>query len=213
MKRAASRSNGATLANSEAGSSAGRMLAAAASLFRTRGYAATSTRDLAKALGIQSASLYYHIRKKEDLLYALSVDGLERLIDEVEAAIADVDDPVDRIRAFIHVHMTRALADRDKHAATLFELRSLSGPRRARVIELRDSYQAIATRLISKAQHAGAFRRDISAKLLTLALLNLLNWSIFWYQPGRGSSPEKLSDVLGSIFLEGTLIGRRRVRR
>lgn len=210
VKRKRARANRSKLANSDAGSSVGRMLAAAATLFRTRGYSGTSTRDLAKVLGIQSASLYYHIRRKEDLLYALSVDSIERLIADVEEALADVDDPVERIRALINVHVTRSLADRDKHAAMLFELRNLSGPRRARVIQLRDAYQLITSRTISQAQRAGVFRRDISAKLATLALLNLLNWSIFWYRPGRGLPPEKLADVWTSIFLDGTRLRAQR---
>lgn len=209
------RTNGTIRLDPAVGPSGDRILAAAATLFRTRGYAATSTRDLAKALGIQSASLYYHIRRKEDLLYALSVNSLERLTAEVTEAIAGIADPISRIETFVHVHLTRSLADRDEHAAMLFELRSLSGARRARVIQLRDAYQAIATHTISDAQGAGAFRRDVPAKLATLALLNLLNWSIFWYKPSRGYSPARLAATLSTIFLKGTLVtnGRRPVRR
>lgn len=47
------------------------ILDAAAELFTTRGYAATSTRSIAEAVGIRQASMYYHFARKEDLLHEL----------------------------------------------------------------------------------------------------------------------------------------------
>ncbi len=40
-------------------------------LFSKKGYAATSTREIAAIPGIRKVSLYYHIENKDDLLYAI----------------------------------------------------------------------------------------------------------------------------------------------
>src|ERR1700752_4646273 len=48
-----------------------RVLDTAAALFWEKGYAATTTREIAAAVGIQQASLYYHVASKEGLLYQL----------------------------------------------------------------------------------------------------------------------------------------------
>jgi hypothetical protein len=45
----------------------------------------------------------------------------------------------------------------------------------------------------------------MSAKELGLALLNLLNWTIFWYQPGGALTPGRLAEVLSAVFLQGAL--------
>ena len=47
------------------------ILDAAAELFTSRGYAATSTRMIADAVGVRQASLYYHFTSKEELLEEL----------------------------------------------------------------------------------------------------------------------------------------------
>ena len=47
------------------------ILEAAAGLFSEHGYAATSTRSIALAVGIKQASLYYHFANKEDILAGL----------------------------------------------------------------------------------------------------------------------------------------------
>ncbi|MGY1593527.1 TetR/AcrR family transcriptional regulator [Geodermatophilus sp. SYSU D00708] len=47
------------------------VLDAAGELFTTRGYAATSTRQVAEAVGIRQASLYHYFRTKDDILEAL----------------------------------------------------------------------------------------------------------------------------------------------
>lgn len=157
-------------------------------------------------LGIKRASLYHHIAKKEDLLYDLSVESLERIHSEVAAAIAGVESPVQRLRALISAHMNAALADQDKHATMLIELRELSGERQSEVLRLRDAYEELVRDVILSAQDAGAVRRDISAKLLTLSLLNLLNWSIFWWRPEGELSAQALAELLCSVLLEGIML-------
>ena len=51
------------------------IVAAATRLFHEKGYESTSIQDVAEAVGILKGSLYYYIQTKEDLLYALALDG------------------------------------------------------------------------------------------------------------------------------------------
>ncbi|MCV7224206.1 TetR/AcrR family transcriptional regulator [Mycolicibacterium elephantis] len=69
------------------------VLDAAAELFTTLGVAATSTRQIAEAVGIRQASLYHHFRTKDDILAALlhgtvasSLAAAQRLLDRQEPA-------------------------------------------------------------------------------------------------------------------------------
>ncbi|ALG09257.1 TetR/AcrR family transcriptional regulator [Kibdelosporangium phytohabitans] len=62
------RASGATASSQDAKRA---VLEAAAELFTTTGYAATTTRAIAERAGLRQASLYYHFPAKEDILCAL----------------------------------------------------------------------------------------------------------------------------------------------
>jgi AcrR family transcriptional regulator len=182
-----------------------QVLTAAARLFRSRGYASTTTRELASALGLQKASLYHHMANKEDLLYGLSRQSLEHIQAEARSSLMGVSGTLERIRVIIKTHVTTVLSDQDKHATMLTELKELSHEHRLEIVALRNAYQGLVTELIELGQEAGHIRSDIEARTLSLALLNLMNWTIFWYSPGGQQTPEQIGDAFSTVFLEGAL--------
>lgn len=184
------------------GKTADRLLQTAATLFRKKGYGASSTRELSDLLGIQKASLYHHIRSKEDLLLAISLESLKRIIATVAAA-SSVVEPGRRMEVMITAHLEAALRDCDMHLTMLVELRSLSPEHRAEVLRLRDRYEELVRNIIAEEQRDGHIRADIDPKYLTLALLNLLNWTIFWFNPEGEHSAAELARILMTIFLDG----------
>jgi AcrR family transcriptional regulator len=183
-----------------------RLLDAAAALFASKGYAGTTTRELAAVVGIQNASMYHHVRGKDELLLDLCIDSLTRITESGRAAIAATTDPIDRLRAAIIAHVATTLADREKHATMLSELRSLRPGARAAVIELRDAYEDLLVGVIADAQAAGSVRGDIAPRHLTLALLNLLNWTIFWWRDDGELTSDALAEMLATLFLDGALV-------
>jgi AcrR family transcriptional regulator len=66
-----------------------RIIEQATRLFVSRGYHAMSMREIAEAVGVTKAALYYHFSDKEDLFLAVltaSLDRLEGIIQEARAA-------------------------------------------------------------------------------------------------------------------------------
>jgi AcrR family transcriptional regulator len=181
---------------------ADRVLGVAADLFRRKGYATSSTRELSELLDINKATLYHHINSKEDLLLAICRESLTRISSSV-GETAETAPPDTRLAAMIRTHLTCAVTDRDMHVVMLAELRALSPAASAEIINMRADYEAILRRAIAADQAEGRLRSDIDAKRLTLALLNLLNWTIFWFDPSGAQTPEELSDWLVTIFLDG----------
>jgi AcrR family transcriptional regulator len=180
-----------------------RLLMTAASLFRERGYAGTTTREIAREVGIEKASLYHYIDGKEDLLYELCTSSLRDIRQGAEGVLARETDPQRQLQLVIEAHIRSSLANRDIHATMLLELHGLSPERRGRVIQMRDDYEEILRGVTARCQTSGALRGDMDPKLLTLALLNLLNWTIFWFKPGGEYTPELVADVLYRLYVQG----------
>ena len=192
------------LNQTEALSTRERLLAGAADLFRRKGYLGTTTRELSAVLGIQNGSLYYHMEKKEDLLYKMCRVALEDVSDEL-AATAVESDPLQRLSKMMRAYVALALVDRDRHATMLVELKALSKRRRDEIVRLRDRNVAVVESTIVQAQQRSQLRADISAKYLTLAMFNMANWSIFWFRPDGELSPGGVADILCTVFLEGAV--------
>ena len=180
-----------------------RALDAAVGLFSRKGYTATSTREVAALLGIQKASLYYHISSKEDLLYLICRSSLEQIRNDVEAAIHEFQDPLDRLRTLICSHIESLLHDAERHATTFTEMQALSQDRFAQVLALRDAHESLVRSVLQEAQSAGVLRDDIEAKYLCLVLLGMMNRVTVWYRRGGSLSPNQVGQLFAAIFLTG----------
>lgn len=184
------------------GSTSSRLLHTAAQLFWEKGFAGTSTRELSERLGIQKASLYHHIRSKDDLLFDISVKSLDDIQQAVVAAVESAPEE-SRLLAMVEAHLLTALTDRSMHATTLTEMRAMSSERRVNVRIRRDAYSRIIRDVLRDEQEAGRLRSDMDAHFLGLALLNLLNWTIFWYRADGEKSIPQLADDFHEIFVHG----------
>jgi TetR/AcrR family transcriptional regulator, cholesterol catabolism regulator len=183
-----------------------RLLSTAAGLFWSQGYANTTTRQLSREVGLQKASLYYHMEKKEDLLHSICVESLRHTLSRARAEVGKATSPRSRVQALIRGHVTSTLEEKDKHATMLTELRSLSPDRRGQVVALRDEYEDFVRSVILDGQRSGVLRDDLSAKLLTLGLLDLLNWSIFWFSERGELDSTELADAFAALFLDGAVV-------
>jgi TetR/AcrR family transcriptional regulator, cholesterol catabolism regulator len=178
------------------------LLKVSARHFRAKGFAGTTTRDLADSLSIQRASLYYHVKSKEEILWQICIRSLNRVIDATESAL--VNAPVgERIRTLIVAHLEATLSDLNMHVVMLIEMKALSLHHAAELLSRRKAYLHLIQGQIASEQDAGHIRADMDPKVLALALLNLANWTVFWFDSEGAWSAEDLSENLAEIFLNG----------
>lgn len=157
------------------------LLDAAANQFAERGFHATSTRELAAAVGMLPGSIYYHFPSKNDLLVAVYDEGVRRIESAVGLAVDGVDDPWARLEAACTAHL-EALLDGSAYARVVVRVQPGDASEAdAALIALRDRYEALFTDLVSALDLPDASTR----RALRLLLLGALNWVQHWYRPGR----------------------------
>jgi AcrR family transcriptional regulator len=167
----------------------------ASGLFHANGYAATSVRDIARALDIQGASLYAHVASKEDLLWSI-VDGAATAFEAAaERALADTasDDPVEYLAAIVEAHVEVVTADPERASVFVTEWRHLSSERREWIRTRRDAYEARVRDLVAAGQAVGAFA-PVDPALASTFLLTALNGIATWYRPDGRLSADRIAD-------------------
>jgi AcrR family transcriptional regulator len=158
-----------------------QILDEAARLFAERGFPGTTIRDIVRGVDMLPGSLYYHFAAKEDLLAAVYAEGVKRISEHVQAALAKRTDPWQRLTAACVAHL-EALLDASAYAQVMIRVRPADVPEVApQLTALRDRYEGLFVELID----ALPLRPHVDRRNLRLMLLGALNWSQTWYRPGR----------------------------
>lgn len=159
-----------------------RILAAAGRLFRRKGFAATTTQEIATAAGIAAGTLFLYARSKEDLLLLVFMDEMQEVIGRAFATVPAEAPLVDRL-----MHIFGVLADyhaEDVRLARAF-IREIAfnedRERRREVMGVRTAINAGAGRLIEQAQRRRELSRDLdpgdaAQVYFSVYFLLLQNW-------------------------------------
>lgn len=176
----------------------------AAELFREKGYVASSMRDLAQKLGIEAASLYSHIRSKEEILHNICFDmavEFRKSLEEVEKQKNLTAS--ERLRRGIIGHVQVMARDLTASAVFMNEHRHLSQPYLRDFLLLRINYINRFKAIIEDGVKSGEFKSNIDVKLAVMTLFSSFNWMPQWYEPGGVIDSVQLGSQLNDMLVNG----------
>ena len=171
---------------------------AASDLFRRQGYAATSVRDIARALDIRGASLYAHVASKEEVLWSIIDRVATRFERAANGALTGDEDPHAALDRLVRAHVETLTEDVGEASVFIHEWVHLSDPRRTAVLARRDAYEARIRTLISDGVAVGAFAM-VDPAVAAAFLLTALNGIPTWYRPDGHLSPAQLADLYADL--------------
>ena len=193
----------------------GAIRQAAAERFFHQGYEATTVREIADALDIRAASIYYHYPDKQQILFELIDSTMTLLTDGVRAAVAAEPAPADQLVAVVVHHVVlHALRPLE---ATLgeTELRSLTGERLELAVAQSRRLRGDRARR-ARARHRRPGGGGADPKLAAYAVIAMCTNVGIWYRPdGRLSLPEvagayatMAARLVGAAPPDPALVGR-----
>lgn len=174
----------------------------AARLFRAKGFAAASTRDIAAAAGMHGGSPFYHFESKNALLYVVMQEGMRQAAQRQQVALDGVPadaSPRERLRALIRNHFEVLLgADSDFIPVMLYEWRSLNDGQRTGISKLTGAYEAQWMPTLRALHEAGALKAD--PRTARLFIFGALNWSVQWFSQQGSQSLDDLTAQALALF-------------
>lgn len=183
------------------------LVRAAARLFRKQGFDATSTRDIAAAVGMRSGSPFYHFKSKGALLFAVMEEGMRSARERQQAALersgADDSDPAAMLSVLIRNHFDILLGPgSDFIPVMLYEARSITPRQRASLARLQGAYEADWVPVLEALHASGRLLADV--KLARLLMFGALNWSAQWFNRRGEASLDDLTEAAMALFLGHT---------
>ncbi|CBL44659.1 Transcriptional regulator [gamma proteobacterium HdN1] len=184
----------------------GRILSAAAHLFREKGYERTTVRDLAQEVGIQSGSIFHHFRAKEDILREVMIDVILFNTERMEQAVAEAASTVEKLRALIRCELISITGDTSEAMAVLIsEWRCLGADSQQYILGLRAKYEAIWLRVLVQLKEEALLADGVDVFVLRRLLTGALGASHYWYNPKGPMGIDAITEQAMLLVVGGTI--------
>ncbi len=178
------------------------ILRQAAAVFRTRGYHQASIRDIARATGVSLAGLYYYFSSKEHLLYLIQRHAFETMLDSARTALQALEDPEERLRTFIQLHLQFFLEHPNEMKVLTHEEEWLEAERRREVHALKRAYYRLCFDQVEALKEAHKLK-GLNTRLAVLSLFGMMNWIYTWHNPKLDPDARDCARQMSEIFLHG----------
>src|SRR5688572_24075385 len=178
------------------------ILQKASAMFREKGYATTSMRDLAEAVGIEAASLYNHIQSKSEILQEI----IFRAANDCNVHLEGMDKigltSLKKIESLIRFHVQMMLYHFDDYCVMINEWIHLPEPYLTNFTTQRRNYVQKMEAIINE----GLIDKEMKPVMPYVAMLTILS-SVrgleFWHRSGKKISPQKMEDNMVYYLING----------
>lgn len=173
-------------------------------LFSENGYDNTSTRELAKTVDLSNAGLYYFFQNKEEILFTILDQALNRFVESVRSAITEEDSPQENIKRIIN-SLVKHVIENKKEMGLISKESGRLKPDQLAIInqKKKESYTLIRNEILRLRTDGNL--KDLDETFLTFGLLGIINYAKYWFEPGHELSIEDFAAETTEVFFRGAL--------
>lgn len=183
------------------------ILRAAARAFREHGYHQTTLDQVAEALLMTKGSFYYYFRSKEDILFALHDDSLDRAIELLARTRREEPSAPRQLALIIEGHLD-VIFDELQASGIVLDLSALTPEHYRQIVEKRDRFERGLREIIRSGVRAGDFV-PCDPTVVTFAILGSINWVARWFKPGGRLGPRGVARQFSDFLVRGLVCERR----
>jgi AcrR family transcriptional regulator len=178
------------------------ILRTAAEVFCARGYHRASIRDISRSTGVSLAGLYYYFHSKEQLLYVIQRHAFETLLSSARAALVKTEDPEERLRTFVRLHLGFFLEHPNEMKVLTHEEQSLRDEFRRELRAIKKAYYRLCFDQVEALKRARRLQ-GLNTRLAVLSLFGMMNWIYTWYNPRVDPDSGIMAEHMSETFLSG----------
>jgi len=171
-------------------------------MFRERGFAASSMRDLAETVGIEAASLYNHIRSKNEILESICFDVANIFNEKIQEVESGRQSNINKIESLLRFHIEQMVDNYENVIVSDREWRHLDEPYRANFQNQRRTYRKRFAAIIEDGIVKGEIRR-IDAATAVLIMLHAINGIESWHRSKVKMNADELANNMIRILIDG----------
>ncbi len=178
---------------------------AAVKHFRNKGYQTTTLDDVAGELGITKAALYHYVEGKEDLLFTIYNQAVAAIFEETNRIAAIELPPDEKLRMVIRNHIENIIIGNQSLVYVFFaEDNQLPEEYQSWVRQKKREYDEVVQKIVGEGIEEGVFEPH-DPRLLSYAIVGMINWAYQWYRPGLPFSPGQIADLFVDLLERGYL--------
>ena len=179
------------------------VLQAAAELFNERGFHATSLDDIAARLNVSKPTLYYYVKNKDQILIECVRQGLDMMLEGIEASRAAGGKAIDQLMTCMQVY---AHIVTEPFGMCLIRVGDEQLPQDSRkeLRRLKSGIDQEFRRLVAAGVEEGALA-PCDPKITAFAIAGALSWIGRWYQPSGEYTPEQIAQQCIATLCDGVL--------
>ena len=176
----------------------------AADLFKEKGYKASSMRELATRVGVEAASLYNHIKSKDELLKEICFAVLKKFHTHIERLENEKLTGVEKVEKIVRFHVNEMMVNYEHVYVTDQNWRMLEEPGLTQYRELRRQYRRRFSAIVQKGIDANEIKQ-LDANSIVMVILNAIAAVDQWHRIIHKVRSEDLENIIVSMLVDGII--------
>ena len=175
---------------------------AAAKLFKEKGYSAITMRDIAQAMDIKAASLYNHIKSKQEILALIILEIAEEFTNTISQIVISEDTNIQKLEKVIQLHIDITLRNSDALACLNNDWMHLAPAELSYFIKMREDYEEYFRSIIVNGIANGEII-NLNPEVIIFSILSTLRTLYLWYGKKKSLNPTVLKSNMKQVLLNG----------
>jgi len=187
-----------------------RILLAAIKVFSNKGFHGSKVSDIAKEADVADGTIYLYFKNKDDILIQLFDESLKVLLGEMKQALEKSNDPLERIRIFIQMHLASVEKYQSVAEVMQLELRQSHKFMNEQIPRRFTDYLNLISETVQMGQKAGIIKRDLAPAMVKRAVFGAmdeiaLHWVLTKQRKRKSYALKDCADKLADIFIGGII--------